>query len=160
MARALILGIALGGVWLLWSGHFTSLLVGLGFASTVGVVLLARRMGVVDREGVPADLAGRMLLYLPWLLWEIFKANVDVALRVLRPSLPISPRVVRVRAGQATDLGRVIYANSITLTPGTVSISVDGDVITVHALSREAADGLTAGAMDRRVQRVDRTGGA
>jgi multicomponent Na+:H+ antiporter subunit E len=88
---------------------------------------------------------------LPWLLWEIAKANVDVARRVLSRRPAIAPSLLRVRAGQRGDLGRAIYANSITLTPGTVSIEVAGDEITVHALTAEAADGLRTGEMDRKV---------
>ncbi|MDP6037346.1 MAG: Na+/H+ antiporter subunit E, partial [Candidatus Latescibacteria bacterium] len=71
--------------------------------------------------------------------------------RVLSPGLPISPRVVRVVATQKTDLCRVIYANSITLTPGTVSLVLDGEEIVVHALTKEAADDVESGDMDRRV---------
>jgi multicomponent Na+:H+ antiporter subunit E len=113
------------------------------------------RMRVVDREGAPIEPSLRALVYLPWLLWQIAKANLDVARRILDPRLPIDPRVIRVRASQRRDLARVIYANSITLTPGTVSIDVAGDRITVHALTREAAEGLATGEMDRRVSRVE-----
>ena len=83
---------------------------------------------------------------------------MDVALRILNPGLPISPRLVRVRAGQRTDVGRVLYANSITLTPGTVTIDTEGDTITVHALTAEAAAGVESGEMDRRASRAE--GGA
>ena len=80
---------------------------------------------------------------------------MDVALRILNPRLPIDPRLVRVRAGQGDDVGRVIYANSITLTPGTVTIDEQGDMLTVHALTTAAADGLLTGEMDRRVTRLE-----
>ena len=80
---------------------------------------------------------------------------MDVAKRILSPRLPISPRVIRVKAGQQSDLARVIYANSITLTPGTVSLSLEGDEIEVHALTREAAEELESGKMDRRVTRTE-----
>jgi len=148
----LTLGVTLATVWLLWSGHLEPLLLALGLVSCALVLFLARRMGLVDEEGVPLSLFPRILLYVPWLMWEILKANVDVARRVLDPRLPIDPRVIRVRAGQRTPLGRTVYANSITLTPGTVSIDLAGDEITVHALSREAAEGLQTGEMDRRAR--------
>ena len=89
---------------------------------------------------------------------EIVKANIAVALRIVSPRLPIRPRVIRVRAGQRTDIGRVIYANSITLTPGTVTVDTEGDHITVHALTPEAAEGVLSGEMDRRVTRVEGRG--
>ena len=95
---------------------------------------------------------------MPWLTWAIVKSNLDVALLILRPSLPISPRMIAVKASQSTDVGKVIYANSITLTPGTVSVDVDGDEITVHCLTREAAEDVETGAMDRRVVRVEGKG--
>jgi multicomponent Na+:H+ antiporter subunit E len=73
----------------------------------------------------------------------------------LSPSLPISPTIIHVRASQKSDLGKVIYGNSITLTPGTVAIDIDGDKIEVHALTREAAQALRDGDMDRRVTRLE-----
>lgn len=156
MRYAFSLGLVLFGVWLLWSGHFKNpLLLGLGVVSCVLVVAIALRMDTVDLEGHPMHLAGRAALYWPWLLWAITRANIDVALRILRPGLPISPTMVEVRTSQKSALGQVIYANSITLTPGTVSVDLTGDVITVHALSRESAEELMGGEMDRRVTVVE-----
>jgi multicomponent Na+:H+ antiporter subunit E len=146
----LILGLVLFGVWLLWSGHDEPLLVSLGAVSVLAVVAIAVRMRIVDDEGVPTGLPWRAPIYLPWLFWEILKANVHVAGRILNPRLPIHPTVIRVSPGQKSDLGRVIYANSITLTPGTVALYVDDDEIVVHALTREAAEGLRSGEMNRR----------
>jgi multicomponent Na+:H+ antiporter subunit E len=107
-------------------------------------------MGLIDEEAVPLRLPLRAPIFLPWLLWQVVKSNVDVARRILDPRLPIRPELIRVKAGQRNDLGRAIYANSITLTPGTVSLYVDDDEIVVHALTREAAEGLRGGEMDRR----------
>lgn len=90
-------------------------------------------------------------MYIPWLIWAIIKANIDVAKRILNPRLPIAPRIVRVTGTQKTDLCRVIFANSITLTPGTVSLDLDEEDIVVHALTKEAADDVQSGDMDRRV---------
>ena len=149
----------LAAVWLLLSGYFDKpLLLGLGAVSVALVAFISLRMRIVDDEGLPIQLPAGLVRYLPWLVVEIVKANVDVALRILRPDLPIRPRVIQVRAGQRTDVGRVIYANSITLTPGTVTIDTEGDHITVHALTKEAADGVLTGEMDRRVTRVEGRG--
>jgi len=149
------LSLVLFGVWLLWSGHFEPLLLSFGVLSCAVVVAIARKMKIVDREGAPVELALRALAYVPWLLWEIVKANLDVARRILDPRLPISPRIIKVRAGQRHDITRVIYANSITLTPGTVSVDTDGDEITIHALTEEAARAVETGDMDRRVSRLE-----
>ena len=147
--------VALAVVWLLWSGHYTALLVGLGLCSCVLVAAVSARMGIADGEGHPIHLLGRSVLYWPWLLWSIARANVAVARCILHPRLPISPTLVQVRAGQKSTLGRVVYANSITLTPGTVSLDVSGDLISVHALTRASAGELLSGAMDRRVSAME-----
>jgi len=146
-----LLSLVLFGVWLLWSGHWSPLLMTFGAVSSVAVALIARRMRLVDDEGIPLALLLRALRFLPWLFWQIAKANVDVAWRILNPRLPIHPMLIRIKAGQRRDVGRVIYANCITLTPGTVSVDVEADEIVVHALSREAAEGLRTGEMGRRV---------
>ena len=151
MSRAFSLGLVLSILWLLLSGRTAPLLLGLGLASVLAVVLIARRMDVVDPEVHPIHLSWKAIPYWPWLLVEIFKANIDVARAIVRPRMPIRPTVLRVKGGQKSDLGRVIYANSITLTPGTVTLAVDGETLEVHALTPGAAEGLLSGEMDRRV---------
>lgn len=152
LPHAVSLGIVLAALWLLLSGHYTGLLLLLGLFSVILVVRIAMRMEVVDREGHPVHLKPHATLaYWLWLLKEITLANIDVCRRILSPSMPISPTRISVRCNQSTDLGRVIFANSITLTPGTVSMSVDNDQIDVHALTREGAQQLAGGEMDRRI---------
>lgn len=159
MARGLIAAAVLYAVWVLLSGKFTTLLLGLGLVSSALVAFIAHRMGVLDEEGLPLHLSPlRLCRYWLWLLVEIIKSNIDVARRILAPSLPISPVLVRVPSTQRTPLARVIYANSITLTPGTVAINLWEEVIEVHALTREAARALQNGDMDRRVTHLE--GGA
>ncbi len=157
--RSLVLAVTLMVVWLLWSGHSEPLLVGFGMFSCLLVVLLSRRMGIVDEETVPVQLGLRPFVrYAPWLVSQIVVANVDVARRILSPKMPIEPALIRVKVTQQGDLGRVIYANSITLTPGTVSVDLEGDTITVHALTSEAAESLGNGQMDGRVTHLVREG--
>ena len=158
MVHAVSLGGVLFATWLVLSGHYDPLLIGLGLASCAIVVFITHRMDVIDHEGHPVHLTWRAAWYMPWLVGEIAKANWDVARRIMPGGPRISPTMVRVRSTQASDLGRVIFANSITLTPGTVSVEVEEGRILVHALSRDAAEGLAAGEMDRRVSRM--TGGA
>ncbi len=152
---AIALGVVLAAVWLLWSGHTDALLLSFGAVSVAATVGLSRRLGLLDDEGVPLGPLPRFLAYQPWLVLEIFKANVDVARRILSPSMPIRPSLIRVRASQKTDVMRVLYANSITLTPGTVTLEVEEDVLTIHALTDEAAAGVFEGTMDRKVARVE-----
>ncbi len=149
------LGAVCFAIWLLLSGYFSPLLLSFGAASCVFVVLIAHRMDVVDREGLPLHLGWRLVPYWIWLIVEIIKANVDVAKRILDPALPISPTMVDLQSTQRTDVGKVIYANSITLTPGTVATAVGDNNIQVHALTRDAADSLLEGEMDRRVTALE-----
>jgi multicomponent Na+:H+ antiporter subunit E len=149
------LSLFLFAVWLLLSGHYTPLLLTLGVLSTLLVVFIAARAELIDHEMQVVLIKPRVLLYWLWLGGEIIKANIDVCRRILDPRLPISPRMIRVQAMQQTELGRVTYANSITLVPGTVTVSVEGDRFTVHALTREAADDLEGGELNRRVQDVE-----
>lgn len=151
MTHVVGLGAVLFALWLGLSGHYEPLFFAFGLAATALCVWIAQRMDVADHEGVPLRLGLRTPLYWPWLAWQIAKSNVDVARRILDPRLPISPTTIRLRAAQRTPLSRVVYANSITLTPGTVSMSIDGDEILVHALTEENARALEAGEMGRRV---------
>lgn len=158
MVHAVTLGLVLFASWLLMSGIFEPLILILGVISCAGVVAIAMRMDVIDHEAVPVHLTFKVILYWPWLFWEIVKANLDVTKRVLGLA-EISPTMVRIKATQKSDLGLVIFANSITLTPGTISIDVEEDGhILVHAISREGTQGLEGGDMDRRVTEMEDEG--
>ena len=155
MLRALGLGVILFTFWVLLSGHYTPFLLSLGVLSSALVVFIAMRMDVVDHEGIPLHLGGRFWIYLPWLLKEIFRANLHVAKIILTPSLPISPILVKYRATQQTDIGRALYANSITLTPGTITTGIEGQMLEVHSLTWVDVDGREQDEMDRRVTWVE-----
>ena len=155
MTRAVVTTLMLAFAWLAWSGHFEPRMLVFGALSVAAVVGIMRRM---DRfAGAPRDehLGFRVLLYLPWLLGQIVVANLVLARIVLDPRLPIRPQLVRVRSSQRTATGQVLFANSITLTPGTISLDVRGGSILVHALTAESAAGVENGEMDRRVRRLE-----
>ncbi len=141
--------------WILLSGHTEPLLIGLGVVSCTIVVFIANRMYAIDHESHPIHLSMKIPAYWLWLACEVVKSNIAVVKLVWHPQMPISPTVLRVKASQSTDLGKIVYANSITLTPGTVSMEVDDDEIEVHALTRELAEDLKDGVMDRRVAELD-----
>lgn len=136
--------------WFMLSGHTETLLIVLGILSTLLSVFLAERMKVIDHESYPIHLSARLLRYYVYLGKEIILANIDVIKRILKPG-SISPQVFTVPASKETDLGKVIYANSITLTPGTVTIELSGDVIKVHALSKQGAADIQTGNMAKAV---------
>ena len=148
--------IVLSVLWLLLSGFWdNSLLLGLGVVSVVLTLIVSARMGVIDREGHPVHLALRGLFYWPWLIKEIVVANVDVAKAILGMTDDVRPSMFTIKASQRTDLGKTIYANSITLTPGTVTIGLRDDELTIHALTPSAKEGLASGEMDRRVTNLE-----
>lgn len=144
------------GFWLLLSGHFTVFLVLAGAGCALGVVWLARRMEVVDREGLPAHFWAATISYWPWLGWEVVKAAWGVTRIIVHPRLPISPTLVRFKPSQRTSVGLVTHANSITLTPGTVTVQASAQEFLVHGLTREGAEACVGSDMDRRVTRLER----
>jgi multicomponent Na+:H+ antiporter subunit E len=155
--HSVLLGAVLLALWLLLSGHREPLLLWSGAGSCALVAFVAARMDRVDGEPQRLTLRPlRTLAYLGWLAVEIVKANVAVSRIILDRRLPISPTLIRMRCTQRTLLGHVVYANSITLTPGTVSINLRLDTIAVHALTHAGALELEAGEMDRRVTSLER----
>jgi len=133
------------GFWLVISGHYTALPVSLGVASAALVTALSARMGVIGAGLHRPGFYLKLPFYALWLLWRIIAANCDVARRILTPKLPISPRFVDVPAVHDDALLRVVQANSITLTPGTVSADFQDGTIRVHALTEEGAEKLRVG---------------
>ena len=150
------LGSSLFCFWLLMSGHYGPLLLTLGICSVVFVLYLTRRMDYFDRDTFKFSLTGSYFIYWSWLAKEIFKANIEVSRIILSPTMKISPRMVRVKSTQTSELGIVIFANSITLTPGTVSVDIEGDEIIVHALSDKLAAGVLDPEMDKKVTALEK----
>jgi len=154
MSRFIIAALILSGFWVALSGYYTVFLLLSGAGCVLLSFVCAHRIKLIDRE-YPHHLLIGIPRYFPWLLVEILKSARDVAKIILNPKLPISPTLVRVKTTQQTALGQVIYANSITLTPGTISIELTGDEILVHALTDDGATGVLSGDMDRRVTRFE-----
>lgn len=139
--------------WVLWSGIYKPLLLWLGFFSSVVSVWLAQRMGFFQ-HAIPLRALLRLPAYWWWLLQEIIKSSLEVARVVLSPSLPISPTMVELTTTEASDAGKVILGNSITLSPGTVTIDVHEDRLLVHCLTRESAVGLLEQEAQKRTTRL------
>jgi multicomponent Na+:H+ antiporter subunit E len=155
--RAISLFFVALAFWLALSGHYTAFLIGAGVLCSAFVVLVSRRQGSFDaREGNPIHpLLTGAFTYWPWLLYQILLANIDVFWRVWHPRLPIDPRLIRVPYETSTDLHTTLYANSITLTPGTITVAVEEDAMVVHALSETSAEGLMSGEMHDRVKSLE-----
>jgi multicomponent Na+:H+ antiporter subunit E len=116
---------------------------------------MAWRMDREDGYTFPIRLTWKVFGYLLWLVREIFRANVNVARIILDPKLPISPIMVPFRSALKTDLCRVIYANSITLTPGTITTGTEGKVFRIHALTWHDVDGREEDEMEHRVRDLE-----
>ena len=153
--RAAALGVTVFAFWLLLSGTYTPFLVLSGLGASAAVAALAWRMGAADPEGYPIQLTLAAVTYWPWLFKEIAVSGWQVTRIVLDPRLPVSPALVRFKPSQKTTVGLVTHANSITLTPGTLTVDADQDSFLVHALTRAGADGVAASEMDRRVSRLE-----
>lgn len=148
-----ILGVViLFGFWLALSGHYQWWLVAFGAVLSVLVVIFCFVKGIGDGEGAPYGLIARGLVYWPWLLGQILLSGLRVTRLILDPRLPISPALVKVDAEAKSAVGLVTYANSITLTPGTISIeaSEKGRCIWVHAIERADAEGFSDDEMNRK----------
>ncbi|MCA0899498.1 Na+/H+ antiporter subunit E [Microbulbifer agarilyticus] len=142
-------------IWLTNSGLYTPLLLSFGLISVVFVILIARRMKVVDGESLPLELWATLPGYYLWLWRKIVASNLEVAACVwgglFSRNETISPCSERIPTKLGSDLGKVLYANSITLTPGTVAIDVDDDSVLVHALTRSGLNELKQGEMENQI---------
>ena len=156
MKHRLILCPVLAGIWLLWSGHIDPFLLLLGCCSIALSLLISHRMQIIDEERTLAGMGVRVISYAIWLTKKVVEANLEVTRLILDPKLPIHPRMVCVSAKQRTELGKVIFANSITLTPGTVSVDLQQDRVWVHALSVRGAEEDLSGEMHQRVCNLER----
>ena len=143
-------------LWLLLSGHYTVLVTSLGVVSCVAVTVLANRLGILEPDGRSFAFLFRLVLYLPWLAKEIVLSNLEVTRLIWHPRLPIHPQVIRTPSSQRTPLGLATFANSITLTPGTLTLDADEPgVVMVHAIGDVTAEGLQTGEMDRRAAALE-----
>ena len=147
--KALLLFVFYFLIWLLLSGHYDPLLLTLGVLSCITCLYVTWKAKFIDEEGLPLHLLIRLPIYTVWLFKEIIKANIDTA-KIIILNNP-DPQNFRVKSSQKTEAGKVTYANSITLTPGTVTTVLDGDILEVHALSSDMADDVKSGAMDKKV---------
>ena len=149
-----LIGISLYVFWLLLSGHYSFLLLALGAMSVIMVIYLLHRMDKVDREPITLRPGLRFFYYIGWLLWKVVLSNIDVARRIWDPSLPIQPIWEKLETKVNKPLEKMLYANSITLTPGTLTTDVEDDYFMIHSLTPEGIDDLRQGEMQRRIMNI------
>lgn len=155
--------------WLLLSGHFEVQFLVLGLISSLIATGMTNKLLRPSRTGdfEPVPVSGawlartlwRFAWYIPYLLWQIVKSNLSVVYFVLHPRMPISPRLVEFETSLRMEPAQILLAQSITLTPGTVTVDVSNGRYLVHALNQGAAEGVTGGAMPAKVAWVFGTEG-
>lgn len=156
MLRFVLLSIGLFALWLLMSGVYKPLVIGLGAGSAMFATYMVLRMARLDGyQALEAFNPLRFLGYFVWLLKEIAVSNIAVTKVILSGGASMRQNLFRVPNTQETDLGAVIYANSITLTPGTLTVETEEDHFWVHALSYTDEDIDALADMDARVTRLE-----
>ena len=148
-AKSVTLFIVLFGFWLLMSGYYTPLILSLGVISCLLCVYLTIKGKFLDNETLPIYFFPRLIQYTLWLIKEILKSNIQTAKVIIMKSE--DPELFSVKATQKTNEGKVTYANSITLTPGTVTTQIKNDIFEVHALTKDFGDDVRSSDMDKMV---------
>ena len=141
-------------VWLLLSGHYTALILSFGAVSVLIVIWFMWRMERVDEKLDVLPMRPRVLYYLLWLMWQVVLSNIDLVRRIWDPTLPIRPTWQRLDIKVTSPLAKTLYANSITLTPGTLTTNVREDHFMVHSLSPDGIEDLRKGGMEEQIQRL------
>ena len=147
--KSITLFIILFGFWLLMSGYYTPLILSLGVISCLLCVYLTIKGKLLDNETLPIYFFPRLIQYTLWLIKEILKSNIQTAKVIIMKSE--EPELFSVKATQKTNEGKVTYANSITLTPGTVTTQIKNDIFEVHALTKDFGDDVRSSEMDKMV---------
>ena len=148
-AKSITLFIVLFGFWLLMSGYYTPLILSLGVISCLLCVYLTIKGKFLDNETLPIYFFPLLIQYTLWLIKEILKSNIQTAKVIIMKSE--EPELFSVKASQKTNEGKVTYANSITLTPGTVTTQIKNDIFEVHALTKDFGDDVRSNEMDKMV---------
>ena len=151
MRAQFLIAILLFIFWLTLSGYYTLLTIALGIASVILVVYLSMRMRVIGTGEHRPTLYLRLPVYAVWLTWQVIISNLQVAYRIVHPRLPIKPQYIKVKLAGDHPLLHLIHANSITLTPGTISVDIQDGFILVHALSDANVRDLLDGKMTRKI---------
>ena len=140
--------------WLLLSGHYVALILSFGVFSALLVTYFLMRMDSVDKEPVVFRPGFAAFHYFGWLMWQVVLSNIDVARRIWNPKLPIRPQWKRLDTRVSTPMEKTLYANSITLTPGTLTTDVREDHFMIHSLTPEGLEDLKEGEMEERILRI------
>lgn len=154
--HSVLLFVSLLAFYVVLSGQIaSSFLMGAGVVACLGVTLLCKRLGIVDDEGVPYRWWWGTVKYIPWLGWQIVLSSIYVFKLVWRRQIDIQPRMIVIKHDLRTAYGVATYMNSITLTPGTVTVDIGKDELLIHCITKAVADDLMGGEMHRRILELE-----
>lgn len=146
--------ILLSTFWLLLSGYIQPLLLGFGAVSVIVVLFVLKRMDDVDQEKQEIGTGLRLIRYIPWLTWQIMRSSLQVTKLIWGPTDKVSPSLAKIKVDNVPPQRRALYANSITLTPGTLSVDLVGNEITVHALQKSSIEELEQKVMEKKITQI------
>ncbi|MFC1568176.1 Na+/H+ antiporter subunit E [Candidatus Margulisiibacteriota bacterium] len=152
-----LLGVA---TWLLLTWKLNAVNIGIGvLVSAISALLFGELLTVYPQKALKLSRYFWFLYYVPIFLWEMLKANLDVAYRVLHPLRPINPGLVKIKTNLKSDVSKTFLANSITLTPGTMTVDIKGDVLYIHWIDvkerdTEKATQAIAGRFEKIIARI------
>lgn len=143
-------------IWVIWSGMFDAFKLSLGVISCLIVTYTTHNILFTHEKFSSKQIVEvwRFIKYMPWLLWQIVLSTIHVAGLVLSPKMPIEPHMIRLKVRLKKDISIVTYANSITLTPGTITVDITDGEFYIHCISKKVASDLLAGEMENRVAHI------
>lgn len=144
-------------MWLVFNGRITPeiVLFGLAIAALLYAFVCAFMDYSVKKDIIMMKKSLRILQYVAVLVWEIVKANASVIHMILSPRFQNEPVLIRFKTNLKTKTARAVLANSITLTPGTITVSLEEDVYTVHCLDKSLAEGMDASVFVRLLEKLE-----
>jgi multicomponent Na+:H+ antiporter subunit E len=140
--------------WLLLSGMYNPLLLSFGMTSIVVVLIVLRRMENADKKRQQVGTGLRLIRYIPWLIAQVLKSSIHVTKLIWGSPNKVSPTLAKINISNVPPNKRVLYANSITLTPGTLCVDLKGDELTIHALQKSSITELEEGYMENKITSI------
>ena len=150
-----ILALVLYVFWLLLSGQYSILFFCLGAVSMALVILLQKRMDTIDKEPIQVHIGLEFIHFTCWLIGELIRSNLQLARIILDPKMPVKPVWKRLDVSLTSPAARTLYANTITLTPGTLTTDVKENYFLIHTLNSEFMQDLETGEMEERIRKLN-----
>jgi multicomponent Na+:H+ antiporter subunit E len=155
--RTLVAFLFFSAVWLLFSGIYKLLMIIFGVVSVVLVLIAVGRMNLLKNSESAVILRPfKLINYFFWLFVEIVKSNIAVCKILWSPNISVDQKIIKIPFSQRGEISQVIFANSITLTPGTVTLEMEGKELIVHILNYGEGTTSSLSEMNKRVTCIER----